>query len=60
MGYGGLTPSPYDESRSTPAAADVGEYPAQGSVRIVVCPADVRTCREVLASEHMKQFVDIA
>lgn len=60
MGYGGLSPSSYDESRSTPAATDVCEYPAQGSAWMVVCPADMWTCREVLASEHMKQFVDIA
>jgi hypothetical protein len=60
VGYGGLIPSSYDESRFTPAATDVCAYPAQGSAWVAVCPADMRTCREVLASEHMKQFVGIA
>jgi hypothetical protein len=60
VGYGGLSPSSHDESRSTPADADVCQYPAHGPVWIVVCPGDTRSCREVLDSEHMKQFVGIA
>ena len=60
VGYGGLSPFSYNKIRSTPAATEVCECPAQGPVWTVVCPADMRACREVLASGHMKQFVGIA
>jgi hypothetical protein len=59
VGYGGLRPSSYDESSTAPTVLELCEYPPQGPVWILVCPADMRICRERLAVGYTKQFVDI-